>query len=284
MTVASYSCRIRRLSGGGDWRPELKWTGCCWCRVITGEDDQLRSSSLPLTDKLSLSLYGDKDGQMVGLEDFRPSVSNAPPSTKKNMKNKTSLIVGILVPIAVFLGIDAKPYTFSYGDLRDVTDDFSPANKLGEGGFGYVYKGKAQFIAEIATISVVQHRNLVKLFGCCIEGDKRLLVYEYLENKSLDQALFGDIRLSLSWAARSEISLGLALGLAYLHEESQIRIIHRDVKGSNVLLDGDLNPKISDFGLAKLYDDKKTHLSTHVAGTIGYLAPEYALRGHLTEK
>uniref|UniRef100_A0A251TBG1 non-specific serine/threonine protein kinase n=1 Tax=Helianthus annuus TaxID=4232 RepID=A0A251TBG1_HELAN len=257
-----------------------------------------------------------------------PTVSNTPPSTKKN---RTGLIVGILVPIAVvtflsllvlyifrqrrkkqdtsdnyeeFLGIDAKPYTFSYGDLRDATDDFSPANKLGEGGFGPVYKGtldderviavkqlsvashqgKAQFIAEIATISAVQHRNLVKLYGCCIEGDKRLLVYEYLENKSLDQALFGDSKLSLSWTTRFEICLGLARGLAYLHEESRIRIIHRDVKASNVLLDADLNPKISDFGLAKLYDDKKTHMSTRVAGTIGYLAPEYAMRGHLTEK
>ncbi|KAL8237671.1 hypothetical protein R6Q59_018752 [Mikania micrantha] len=260
---------------------------------------------------------------------FRPSVSNTPPSTKK--KNRTGLIVGILVPIAVvsflsliairvfrqrrkkqdtsdsyeeFLGIDARPYTFSYGDLRDATDDFSLANKLGEGGFGPVYKGtlddgrviavkqlsvashqgKAQFIAEIATISAVQHRNLVRLYGCCIDGDKRLLVYEYLENKSLDQALFGDNRLSLNWPTRFDICLGIARGLSYLHEESRIRVVHRDVKASNVLLDSDLNPKISDFGLAKLYDDKKTHMSTRVAGTIGYLAPEYAMRGHLTEK
>ncbi|KAI7745716.1 hypothetical protein M8C21_022193, partial [Ambrosia artemisiifolia] len=203
-----------------------------------------------------------------------------------------------------FLGIDTKPYTFSYGDLKDATNDFSPTNKLGEGGFGPVYKGilddgrviavkqlslashqgKAQFIAEIATISAVQHRNLVKLYGCCIEGVKRLLVYEYLENKSLDQALFGDNKLSLNWATRFEICPGLARGLAYLHEESRIRIIHRDVKASNVLLDADLNPKISDFGLAKLYDDNKTRMSTRVAGTIGCLASEYAMRGHLTEK
>ncbi|KAI3675656.1 hypothetical protein L1987_85248 [Smallanthus sonchifolius] len=273
--------------------------------------------------------FGPLISAISATPNFRPSVSNTPPSTKK--KNRTGLIVGILVPIAVvsflsllalyifrqrrkkqdtsdnyeeFLGIDAKPYTFSYGDLRDATDDFSPANKLGEGGFGPVYKGtlddgrviavkqlsvashqgKAQFIAEIATISAVQHRNLVKLYGCCIEGDKRLLVYEYLENKSLDQALFGDIRLSLNWATRFDICLGIARGLAYLHEESRIRVIHRDVKASNVLLDSELNPKISDFGLAKLYDDKKTHMSTRVAGTIGYLAPEYAMRGHLTEK
>ncbi|KAK1440115.1 hypothetical protein QVD17_05940 [Tagetes erecta] len=262
------------------------------------------------------------------ISNFRPNVSNTPPSTNKN---RTGLIVGILVPVAVvsflslsalyichlrrkkqdasdnyqeFLGIDARPYTFSYVELRDATNDFSPANKLGEGGFGPVYKGtlgdgsviavkqlsvashhgKTQFMAEIATISAVQHRNLVKLCGSCIEGEKRLLVYEYLENKSLDQALFGDNSLSLNWATRFEICIGIARGLAYLHEESRIRIIHRDVKASNVLLDADLNPKISDFGLAKLYDDKKTHMSTRVAGTIGYLAPEYAMRGYLTEK
>ncbi|XP_062115767.1 probable LRR receptor-like serine/threonine-protein kinase At1g56140 isoform X2 [Humulus lupulus] len=145
------------------------------------------------------------------------------------------------------------------------------------------HHGKSQFIAEIATISAVQHRHLVKLYGCCLEGDKRLLVYEYLENKSLDRALF-DHSLKLDWATRFNICLGVARGLSYLHEESHIRIVHRDIKASNILLDSNLNPKISDFGLAKFYDDKKTHISTCVAGTFGYLAPEYAMSGHLTEK
>ncbi|KAI3510093.1 hypothetical protein L1887_25620 [Cichorium endivia] len=263
-------------------------------------------------------------------EDLIPTVSNNPPSNNK--KKNTGLIVGILVPIVVvsflallalyilrqrrkrkynydnydeeFLGIDNKPYTFSYRDLRDATNDFSTANKIGEGGFGPVYKGtlddgrviavkqlsisshqgKSQFVAEIAIISAVQHRNLVKLYGSCIDGERRLLVYEYLENKSLDQALFGSNKLSLTWSTRFEICLGLARGLSYLHEESRIRIIHRDVKSSNVLLDSDLKPKISDFGLAKLYEDNQTHMSTRVAGTLGYMAPEYAMRGHLTEK
>ncbi|KAI4323200.1 hypothetical protein L6164_022826 [Bauhinia variegata] len=202
-----------------------------------------------------------------------------------------------------FFGFDTKPYTFSYSELKDATDDFNFDNKLGEGGFGPVYKGTlddgrviavkqlsagshqgtSQFINEIAMISAVQHRNLVKLYGCCIEEDKRILVYEYLENKSLDQALFRNC-LNLNWTTRYDICLGVARGLAYLHEESRLRIVHRDVKASNILLDRELVPKISDFGLAKLYDDKKTHISTHVAGTIGYLAPEYAMRGHLTEK
>lgn len=160
------------------------------------------------------------------------------------------------------------------------------------------HQGKSQFLAEIETISAVQHRNLVKLYGCSIEGNKRLLVYEYLENKSLDQALFGTKNcelisskqtlfplqfadalttfftrsgkrsFSVDWPTRFDICLGVARGLAYLHEESRLRIVHRDVKASNILLDSQLNPKLSDFGLAKLYDDTKTHMSTRVAGTM----------------
>ncbi|OIS96931.1 PREDICTED: probable LRR receptor-like serine/threonine-protein kinase At1g56140 [Nicotiana attenuata] len=271
--------------------------------------------------------YGPSISAISATPDFIPTVSNQPPTTKKN---RTGLIVGVVVGVGVisfisvfsvyyliqkrkrqqaledeeFLGIDARPYTFSYSELRAATADFNPSNKLGEGGFGPVYKGtledgrvvavkqlsvashqgKSQFVAEIATISAVQHRNLVKLYGCCIEGEKRSLVYEYLENKSLDQALFESGSLYLDWPIRFQICLGVAKGLAYLHEESRVRVVHRDVKASNILLDSDLNPKISDFGLAKLYDDKKTHINTRVAGTIGYLAPEYAMRGHLTEK
>jgi len=124
----------------------------------------------------------------------------------------------------------------------------------------------------------------VKLYGCCLEGNRPLLVYEYLDNGSLDKALFGNETLNLDWPARFEICLGIARGLAYLHEESSIRVVHRDIKASNVLLDANLNSKISDFGLAKLYDYKNTHVSTKVAGTFGYLAPEYAMRGLMTEK
>ncbi|XP_039061566.1 probable LRR receptor-like serine/threonine-protein kinase At1g56140 [Hibiscus syriacus] len=214
-----------------------------------------------------------------------------------------SLLIALLDSAAP-LDIGTRPSTFSYSKLKAATEDFNPSNKLGEGGFGAVYRGtfsdgrviavkqlaisskqgKSQFTAEISTISAVQHRNLVKLHGYCIKGKRHLLVYEYLENKSLDQTLFGLSDLHLDWPTRFNICLETSRGLAYLHEESRPRIVHRDIKASNILLDAELCPKISDFGLAKLYDDTKTHVSTRVAGTIGYLAPEYALRGHLTEK
>ncbi|CAM0902803.1 unnamed protein product [Alopecurus aequalis] len=210
----------------------------------------------------------------------------------------------LLLELEELYTIVGRPNVFSYSELRSATDNFDSSNLLGEGGYGSVYKGKlsdgrvvavkqlsesssqgkVQFATEIETISRVQHRNLVKLYGCCLESKTPLLVYECLENGSLDHALFGKGGLSLDWSTRFEICIGIARGIAYLHEESSVRIVHRDIKASNVLLDADLNPKISDFGLAKLYDDKKTHVSTKVAGTFGYLAPEYAMRGHMTEK
>uniref|UniRef100_A0A0D9X5B5 non-specific serine/threonine protein kinase n=1 Tax=Leersia perrieri TaxID=77586 RepID=A0A0D9X5B5_9ORYZ len=182
-----------------------------------------------------------------------------------------------------------RPYVFSYTELKLATDHFSSHNILGEGGYGQVYKGKlidgrliavkqlsqsshqgkSQFVTEVATISTVQHRNLVKLHGCCADSNTPLLVYEYLEKGSLDGALFGVRSLSLDWPTRFEIILGIARGITYLHEESNVRIVHRDIKASNVLLDTDLTPKISDFGLAKFYDGNKTHVSTtKIAGTL----------------
>eukprot|EP00253_Pinus_taeda_P021141 PITA_21141 len=147
-------------------------------------------------------------------------------------------------------------------------------------------QGKREFINEVAVISELRHRNLVKLHGCCLEADDPLLVFEYLENKSLDQALLGskEPHVQLDWPTRYNICFGTARGLTYLHEEASTRIIHRDIKASNILMDDSLNPMIADFGLARLFDDKKTHIITRVAGTIGYLSPEYAMRGYLTEK
>ncbi|XP_028764706.1 probable LRR receptor-like serine/threonine-protein kinase RFK1 [Neltuma alba] len=201
---------------------------------------------------------------------------------------------------------DIQSGTFSVKQLRAATNDFSYDNKIGEGGFGPVYKGQLpdgtviavkqlssmsrqgnrEFLNEIGLISCLQHPNLVKLYGSCIEGDQLLLVYEYMENNNLARALFGNEnnRIQLDWPTRVRICIGIAKGLAFLHEESRLRIVHRDIKATNVLLDGNLNPKISDFGLAKLNEEEKTHITTRVAGTIGYMAPEYALWGHLTYK
>ncbi|CAF1709778.1 unnamed protein product [Brassica napus] len=133
-------------------------------------------------------------------------------------------------------------------------------------------------------ISGLNHPNLVKLYGCCVEKDQLLLVYEYMENNSLALALSGKSSLKLDWAARKKICVGIAKGLEFLHEGAAMRMIHRDIKTPNVILDADLSAKISDFGLARLHEEEHTHISTKIAGTIGYMAPEYALMGHLTEK
>ncbi|CAM0884961.1 unnamed protein product [Alopecurus aequalis] len=193
--------------------------------------------------------------------------------------------------------------------LRAATDNFAESNKLGQGGFGAVYKGilpEGQEIAvkrlsqtstqgieelktELVLLAKLQHKNLVRLIGVCLEGQEKLLVYEYLPNRSLDILLFDDFekgcRDDLDWGKRLKIVNGVARGLQYLHEDSQLRIIHRDLKASNVLLDLDCNPKISDFGLAKLFErDQSEAITSHIAGTYGYMAPEYAMRGQYSVK
>lgn len=202
--------------------------------------------------------------------------------------------------------LDLQTGSFTLRQIKAATSNFDAANKIGEGGFGPVYKGllsdgtiiavkqlsskskqgNREFVNEIGMISALQHPNLVKLYGCCIEGNQLLLVYEYMENNSLARALFGseENQLNLDWPTRRKICIGIARGLAYLHEESRLKIVHRDIKATNVLLDMNLNPKISDFGLAKLDEEENTHISTRIAGTLGYMAPEYALRGYLTDK
>lgn len=203
------------------------------------------------------------------------------------------------------VSFEGTPMFYSYTDLRSATNNFHPDNKLGQGGFGAVYKGVLQdgsfvaikelsagsmqgqeeFMNEVNLITGVQHRNLVKLKGCCLEGDQPVLVYEYLENRSLDKILFEPCdTIFLDWPTRFNIIVGIARGLAYLHEESQTRIIHRDIKASNILLDTKLQPKIADFGLARLFVEDTSHITTRVAGTRGYMAPEYAYRGKLTVK
>lgn len=197
------------------------------------------------------------------------------------------------------------PVSFRYRDLKSATKNFSQENKLGEGGFGEVYKGtlkngkivavkrlaisrsettKASFQSEVKLISNAHHRNLVRLLGCCGNRNDLLLVYEYMANGSLDKFLFGEKSELLSWKQRFDIIVGMAKGISYLHQEFHVCIIHRDIKPSNILLDDNFQPKIADFGLARLLPGDQSHLSTRFAGTLGYTAPEYALHGQLTEK
>ncbi|EPS64291.1 hypothetical protein M569_10490, partial [Genlisea aurea] len=193
---------------------------------------------------------------------------------------------------------------FTYEDLVKATDGFSSHNLLGEGGFGSVYKGTLadgrvvavkklkivrgdgdrEFRSEVEIISRIHHRHLVSLVGHCIYEERRLLVYDYLPNDTLYFHLHGEGRPALDWAQRIKIAIGAARGIAYLHEDCHPRIIHRDIKSSNILLDNNFEARVSDFGLAKLAMDANSHVTTRVMGTFGYMAPEYASSGKLTEK
>ncbi|MCD7467230.1 Proline-rich receptor-like protein kinase perk4 [Datura stramonium] len=192
----------------------------------------------------------------------------------------------------------------SYDDLATATGGFSKENLLGEGGFGFVHKGilpngkeiavkslksnsgqgEREFQAEVGIISRVNHRHLVSLLGYCIAGSQRILVYEFLPNNTLEYHLHGPGYPVMDFPTRLKIATGTAKGFAYIHEDCHPRIIHRDIKGANILLDNNFEAKVADFGLAKLAADNFTHVSTRIMGTFGYLAPEYASTGKLTEK
>ncbi|CAI0468095.1 unnamed protein product [Linum tenue] len=201
---------------------------------------------------------------------------------------------------------DREVHCYSLATILAATNNFSNANKLGQGGFGPVYKGKLQdgqeiavkrlsltskqgleeFRNEVMVIVKLQHRNLVRLLGYCLERGEKLLVYEYLANTSLDAFLFDPKKSKeLDWEKRANIVEGTARGLMYLHEDSRLKIIHRDMKASNVLLDDQMNPKISDFGTARIFGGNQIEANTErVVGTYGYMAPEYALEGVISTK
>ncbi|KAK2639356.1 hypothetical protein Ddye_027151 [Dipteronia dyeriana] len=190
--------------------------------------------------------------------------------------------------------------TFELDTIANATNNFSFNNKLGEGGFGPVYNGTLvdgqeivvkrlskistqginELKNEVILIAKLQHRN-VKLLGCCIQGEERILIYEFMPNKSLDHFIFDQTRSKLlDWSKRFYIICGIARGLLYLHQDSRLRIIHRDLKTSNVLLDHEMIPKISDFGLARIFNGDQHEVNTNrVVGTYGYMAPEYAING-----
>ncbi|XP_022723493.1 putative receptor-like protein kinase At4g00960 isoform X1 [Durio zibethinus] len=258
-----------------------------------------------------------------------PSPTSSPPPGG-NGNNTTRIViivvasvVGILIlitSICIFwrvrktheiLGTDdevirAESLQFDFATVRVATNNFSDAFKLGQGGFGAVYKGRLpngqevavkrlsmnsgqgdqEFKNEVLLVAQLQHRNLVRLLGFCLEGHEKLLIYEFVPNTSLDHFIFDQVkRAQLDWERRYKIIGGIARGLLYLHEDSRLRIIHRDLKASNVLLDADMVPKIADFGMARLFVRDETQGNTsRIVGTYGYMAPEYAMHGQFSVK
>ncbi|KAJ4842043.1 Proline-rich receptor-like protein kinase perk4 [Turnera subulata] len=247
-----------------------------------------------------------QQGQMTG-----PGWHAQPPPTPPVMGNSGDMTGNysgphrpVMPPPSPGMSLGFNKSTFSYDELAAATGGFSQANLLGQGGFGYVHKGvlpngkeiavkslksgsgqgEREFQAEVEIISRVHHRHLVSLVGYCIADGQRMLVYEFVPNNTLEHHLHGKHLPVMDWSTRLRIALGSAKGLAYLHEDCHPRIIHRDIKAANILLDYNFEAMVADFGLAKLSSDNYTHVSTRVMGTFGYLAPEYAASGKLTEK
>ncbi|KAJ7955892.1 Protein kinase [Quillaja saponaria] len=235
-----------------------------------------------------------------------------PASISKPSGTAGSLIESGLSSASLSFGSSIAAYTgsaktFTMSDIQSATHNFDASRIIGEGGFGRVYsgllddgmkvavkvlkrddqQGGREFLAEVEMLSRLHHRNLVKLIGICAEDRARCLVYELIPNGSVESHLHGVDKETapLNWGARTKIALGAARGLAYLHEDSSPRVIHRDFKSSNILLEHDFTPKVSDFGLARsAMDEENSHISTRVMGTFGYVAPEYAMTGHLLVK
>ncbi|KAK4763873.1 hypothetical protein SAY87_013311 [Trapa incisa] len=236
----------------------------------------------------------------IGITIFILSVIALVSSSTRLMGSSSSGSEPFYLPSEPPAGLGSFRLWFTYSDLERATDGFSEGNFLGEGSFGSVYRGCLQsgrevavkklklsarqgdreFREEVDIIGRIHHRNLVSLLGYCVTDDRKLLVYDYLPNNTL----YFHLHDQYIWATRVKIAAGTARGLAYLHEDCYPRIIHRDIKSSNILLDENFEARVSDFGLAKLALDARTHITTRVMGTFGYMDPEYAISGKLTDK
>ncbi|KAK1396399.1 Receptor-like serine/threonine-protein kinase [Heracleum sosnowskyi] len=225
---------------------------------------------------------------------------------KKLQKEESLNVSSESVSLTKIENEDLELPIFDFKTIEKATSNFSQDKKLGEGGFGPVYKGLLddgqeiaakrlssnstqgldEFKNEVSCIAKLQHRNLVTLLGCCTEKGERILIYEYMANKSLDSFIFDEnLRNTMDWPKRCNIINGIARGLVYLHQDSKLRIIHRDLKASNILLDHEMNPKISDFGMARSFGGNETEANTsRVVGTYGYMSPEYAIDGQFSVK
>ncbi|KAJ0983346.1 hypothetical protein J5N97_011601 [Dioscorea zingiberensis] len=342
---ANFSAANPTIYGLTQCTQDLTGDQCYRClidafNVISSLADKRGLRVLGMRCNFRYDLYPFYEGKsMVLLPSSSPqsngtNTTTTPTVEEEGNKNNTGIVLGIVIPLVIaFLLIcticicfwrrrrmakkvpdtsDPEQITsvesilFDLSTLRDATENFSSENKLGQGGFGAVYKGVlydgrkiavkrlltgsgqgfGELKNELVLVAKLQHRNLVRVLGVCLEEQEKMLVYEYVPNRSLDTILFDSIQHEqLDWGRRYKIISGIARGLLYLHEDSQLKIIHRDLKASNILLDEDMNPKISDFGFARLFGGDQTRGTTsRVVGTFGYMAPEYVIRGQYSAK
>ncbi|CAJ2662823.1 unnamed protein product [Trifolium pratense] len=258
------------------------------------------SSEIHVVDTVKLELHNLNNNNN---NNNNRVVSTSGESRGNGSVSETASSFGSVGPEVSHLGW-GRWYTLR--ELEAATNGLCEENVIGEGGYGIVYSGvlpdgvkiavknllnnkgqaEREFKVEVEVIGRVRHKNLVRLLGYCVEGAYRMLVYEYVDNGNLDQWLHGDVGpvSPMTWDIRMNILLGTAKGLAYLHEGLEPKVVHRDVKSSNILIDRQWNPKVSDFGLAKLLHSDHSYVTTRVMGTFGYVAPEYACTGMLTER
>ncbi|KAG9440979.1 hypothetical protein H6P81_021144 [Aristolochia fimbriata] len=283
---------------------------CCWTRKV-GKLARRSSTLIPVVSKEIVAIntadQSENDDKVSPLPKHEENTSNE--AKRSEYRSSESNVSGGSVSSSSAVSTD-MPH-FGWGrwyplrELELATNGFSADNVIGEGGYGIVYRGilpdtsivaiknllnnkgqaEREFKVEVEAIGKVRHKNLVGLIGYCAEGPQRMLVYEYLDNGNLEQWLHGDVGSvsPLTWDIRMKIAIGTAKGLAYMHEGLEPKVVHRDIKSSNILLDRQWNPKVSDFGLAKLLGSESSYVTTRVMGTFGYVAPEYASTGMLNE-